>query len=214
MRAGVGLLFVAAVAMGASGCQADDTTTPPDSGGGLSIEWNSRPTTIPSQPSSDVTIDRVVLRLDDLRVVGDAGIFPVDREWLEWSRGIVPTPAPVMGALPGLYSRLLFELDGDTDDGEIKYAYEIIGTVKVTDSFRPFTIRDTSDLNLSFDFSIMLPAGDSAVIPVRVEIDKIVNVVNFGSVPMQDGRYLLDGSSSQISTVRDAVKDAISINGP
>ncbi len=112
---------------------------------------------IPSEPSSNVTIDRVVIRQDDLRVVGDAGSLDLDRDRLEWSRGIVPTELPVMGALPGLYSRLLFELNGNEDGDE--YAYEITGTVKIGNAFQPFTIRDTADLSLSLELAVTLPAG-------------------------------------------------------
>jgi hypothetical protein len=211
------IALIAAVAMTAAGCETGDTAPPPvdgPGGGGLSIVWSSRPAVIPSEPSSDITIERAVFHQEELRVVGDAGPFDLKREELEWSRGIVPTALPVTGALPGLYSRLLFELDGDDDQGEEEYAYEITGTVKVTDTFRPFTVRDTSGADLMLEFSIALPAGASATIPVRVEIDKIVEAVDFQSVPMQSGRYLVDQSSSQIAAVRAAVRAAFGIHGP
>jgi len=216
---------VVATAIAAGGCHIGNDAPPVDapgagddgggSGGrtGLIVQWNSRPSTIPSGPASNATIDRVVIRQDDLRVVGDAGSLELDRDRLEWSRGIAPTALPVTGALPGLYSRLLFELDGSEGAME-EYAYEITGTVKIGNAFQPFTIRDTADLSLSLELSVTLPAGGSAVIPVRIEIDKVVGVVSFSQVPKQDGRYLLDESSPQISNVRAAVRAAFSINGP
>jgi hypothetical protein len=210
-------LALIAVAMTAAGCETGDTAPPPvdgPGGGGLILQWSSRPTVIPSEPSSNITIERAIFRQDSLRVVGDAGPFDLEREKLEWSRGIVPTALPVTGALPGLYSRLLFELEGDDDDGEEEYAYEITGTVKVSDTFRPFTIRDTSDADLMLEFSITLPAGAGATIPVRVEIDKIVEAVDFQSVSMEDGRYLVEKSSPQISAVRAAARAAFGIHGP
>ena len=213
MRARLRIALIAVLAMAATGCPADDTTTPPDgSGGALSITWESQPAVIPSEPSSDATIERAVFLQDGLRVVGDAGTFDLDRDELEWSRGIVPTALPVMGASPGLYSRLRFGLDGDEEDGD--YAYEITGTVKVSTAFQPFTIRDTEDLALSLDFSIMLPVGGSATIPVRIAIDKIVDAVDFAQVPMEDGRYLVDTASPQISAVRAAVTAAFGVFGP
>lgn len=214
MWASIRIAIVAAVAIAATGCKVGDTGTPPDGGGGggLSVVWNGQPTTIPSEPSSDMTIDRAVFHLDGLRVVGDAGTFPLDRDKLEWSRGIVPTAVLVTGASPGLYSRLLFGLEGDTEDGKTQYAYEITGTVKVNGSFQPFTVHDTAELNVMLDFSIMLPAGGIATIPVRLEIDKMVSIVNFSSVPMQDGRYLVESTSPQISAVRAAVKSAVGIH--
>lgn len=214
MRTRLRIALIAVVAMAATGCPADDTTTPPDGtgGGALSVTWESQPGVIPSEPSSDATIERVVFLQNGLRVVGDAGTFDLDRDELEWSRGIVPTALPVADAAPGLYSRLLFDLDGDEGDGD--YAYEITGTVKVSTAFQPFTIRDTEDLALSLDFSIMLPVGGSATIPVRIAIDKIVEAVDFAQVPMEDGRYLVESDSPQISAVRAAVSAAFSVPGP
>ena len=46
--------------------------------------------------------------------------------------GTAPAALPVPSAPPGLYSKLLFDLDGDTDGSTVEYAYEITGTVKDT----------------------------------------------------------------------------------
>ncbi len=206
-----------AIAMAAAGCPGEIPPTTPDGppvgGNGLTITWESRPGVIPSEPSSDVTIERVVFQQDELRLVGDAGPLQLDREELEWSRDITPAALPVPGAVPGLYSRLLFELEGDDEGEEDEYAYEITGTVKVNASFEPFTIRDTGELTMSLDFSVMLPVGGEATIPVRVEIDKIVDVVDFSQVQKQDGRYLVENGSSQLSAVRNAVRGAFGVSG-
>jgi hypothetical protein len=166
---------------------------------------------IPSEPSSDVTIERAVFLQDDLRVLGEAGTFLLERDRLEWSRGIVPVPLPVMGASPGLYARLLFELEGDEEDNE--YAYEITGTVKINDVFQPFTIRDTASFQLALDFSIELPAGGTVMIPVRIEIDKLVDAVDFQQVQPDDGIYVVDRQSSQISAVRAVLSSAFGVHG-
>jgi hypothetical protein len=218
MRRCLPLAVLAVVTAAAAGCEIGDTAPPPvdgsGGGGGLSIEWSSRPTVIPSEPSSNITIERAVFRQGDLRIVGEAGSFDLERDKLEWARGIVPTALPVAAALPGLYARLLFELDGEDDGEEVEYAYEITGTVKVSDTFRPFTIRDTSDAALMLEFSITLPAGAGATIPVRIEIDKIAEAVDFQTVQMEDGRYLVEKSSPQISAVRAAVRAAFGVHGP
>src|SRR5262245_6080764 len=127
------LALCVAIAGVVTGCGVGGTITPPDDdgGGGLSIVWIGRPDMIASEPSSDITIERAVFRQDDLRVVGDAGTFGLDRDVLEWSRGIVPAELPVTGALPGLYARFLFALDGDDDLDPKVYSYEITGTAKV-----------------------------------------------------------------------------------
>ncbi|HSJ99931.1 MAG TPA: hypothetical protein VK932_01775 [Kofleriaceae bacterium] len=214
MRPCLRIALVAALAM-AAGCPNERPPVPPvDSGGGngLVITWESRPRVIPSEPSSDATIERVAFHQDDLRLVGDAGTIELARDELEWARGITPTALPVAGAVPGLYSRLLFELDGDDDVGREEYAYEITGTVKVNASFEPFTIRDTGDLTMTLDFSVMLAVGGDATIPVRVEIDKIVDVVDFSQVGKQDGRYLVENGSPQLSAVRTAVRAAFGVS--
>ena len=209
--------ILVAIATAASGCEIGDTYTPPDDaggsgsgGGGLRIEWNSNPLAIPGDLSPDLTIQRAVFLQDALRLVGEAGEFALDRDKLEWSGGVVPAPLPVTGALPGLYSRLLFELDGDDEDNE--YAYEIAGTVKINAEARPFTIRDTSDVAFMLNFSITLTAGETTTIPVRVEIDRSVNAVNFQSLNWDGMRYVIENGNLQIPAVRTAVGGAISIS--
>jgi hypothetical protein len=194
----------------AAGCPADDTTTPDAGGTELRVEWTGQPQSLPAAVSSDATLDRAVLQTHDLRAVGDAGPIDLDRETLEWARGIAPTPDVVEGAPPGLYSRLLFELEGD-DDTE-GYAYELVGTVRVGSTTRPFTIRDRNDLSLSIDFSIMLRAGAGARVPVRVELDKLVEAVDFTQVPVVDGRYLVE-DGAQLSAVRDRLRGAFGVHG-
>ena len=219
MRACLRIALLAVLAT-ATGCPGDPPVTPPTDGAitdsssstGLTITWQSRPDVIPSQPSSDVTIERAAFHQEELRVIGDAGTFLLDREQLEWSRDLVPAALPVAGALPGLYSQLLFELEGDLEDDE--YAYEIIGTVKVGASFQPFTIRDTVDLMFTLNFSIMLPQGGGATIPVRIEVDKIVDAVDFTLFSPQGGRYLVENGHPQIGAVRTAVRNAIGVHGP
>lgn len=209
--------LLAALAVAAAGCPVERPPVPPvDSGGGgngLVITWQSLPGVIPSEPTANTTIERVTFELHDLRLVGDAGTLELDRDELEWARGITPTALPVTGAVPGLYSRLLFELEGDDDPGDEEYAYEITGTVKVNASFEPFTIRDTGELDLTLDFSVMLAVGGDATIPVRVDLDRIVGAVDFSQVPKDDGRYLVEKGSPQLSAVRTAVRTAFGVSG-
>lgn len=219
MRACLRIALTAVVVTAAAGCPGDvpPDPMPPDGGPlpgtGLTITWASQPATLPGQPSADVMIERAVFRQDDLRLVGDAGPVTLDRDRLEWAAGTSPAALPVTGAAPGLYSRLLFELEGD-EEGDDEYAYEITGQVKVNGDFEPFTIRDTGELAMSLDFSIMFPAGGSATIPVRIDLDDIVGAVDFSSVPFQNGRYLVENGNSQLSDVRSAVRGAIVVRGP
>ncbi|HWU85699.1 MAG TPA: hypothetical protein VN253_00385 [Kofleriaceae bacterium] len=189
------------------GCPADDTTLPDGGATDLRVEWTGQPATLPDQVSSEATLERAVFRPHDLRVVGDAGPIRLDRQTLEWARGINPAPDVVAGAPPGLYSRLLFDLEGD--DGS--YGYELIGTARVNSTTRPFTIRDRGELSLSVEFSIMLPAGAAERIPVRVELDKLVEAVDFSQAPVVDGRYLVE-DATQLSAVRAKLREAFSVH--
>lgn len=199
----------------AAGCPGDPGTGPDAADGGtteLRIEWIGLPASLPGAVSSTATLERAKFRPDDLRVVGDAGPIELDRETLEWASGIVPTPDVPAGAPPGLYSRLLFELEGDDDGGGDEYAYELVGTARVGSTTRPFTIRDRGELELSLDFSIMLRAGSGARIPVRVDLGKLVEAVDFAQVPVVDGQFLVE-DGPPLAAVRAVVRDAFGIQG-
>jgi hypothetical protein len=112
-----------------------------------------------------------------------------------------------MGASPGLYSRLRFKLEGKDEEEEKEYAYEITGQADVSGTVRPFTIRDTDEISFSLDFSILLMAGKRATIPVRVEIDKLIQAADFASAPIVDGTCVVENSSA----VRDAARTAFGV---
>ncbi len=216
MPAYVRIAVAVAVAMAATGCPVGVDPPPPIPDGppgvtGLSITWQSRPAQIPGAVSPDLTITSATFEQDDLRIAGEAGTFQLDRDELEWSGGVAPAELPVVGAAPGLYARLSFELEGDEEEDE--YAYEITGTVRVGGEDRPFTIRDTSSFELALDFSISLPAGGTVMIPVHVDLDELVNAVDFDQLQPDNGKYLVDRTSSQISAVRAAVNGAFGVSG-
>ena len=192
----------------ASGCPADDTIAPDGGSTELRIEWTGQPASIPGEVSTTATLERAVFRLDDPRVVGDAGSMELDRETLEWARGIVPAPDVLAGAAPGLYSRLLFEVKGDDDE----YSYELIGTARVGSTTRPFTIRDRDDLSVSLEFSILLRAGDTARLPVRIDLDRLVEAVDFAQAPVEDGRFLVE-DGLQLDAVRAVLRGAFALQG-
>jgi hypothetical protein len=204
-------IAVLALLGAATGCPADPGPPDPDAGGtGLRVEWAGRPEVLPAQLSPEVTLERAVFRPHELRVVGDAGPIGLGRKTLEWARGIVPAPDVPAGAPTGLYSRLLFELEGGEDGAE--YAYELVGTARVGSTTRPFTIRDRGELGVSLEFSIMLRAGEDARIPVRVELDKLVEAVDFAQAPVDDGRFLVE-TGTPLAAVRAALRDAFGVHG-
>jgi hypothetical protein len=195
---------IACVAIGvAAGCSVGSSPGEGDAGtadaapAGLTIEWESRPENIPGAGPSDSFISAAELRLADLRVVGDAGPLALGAVTLAWAAEVSPAERVVDDAPSGLYSRCLFDLS----------SYEISGTVEVDDVEHPFTIRDTTPIAVSFAYSIMLPPGGQAEIPVRVAIGRLVGAVEFAQVPLQDGRYVIEPGSPQLERVRDELDE-------
>lgn len=193
--------------LGGMGCSSSSTgTDAPPTGEGLTIQWRSRPEQIPDD-SSSIRLESARFRLTTMRVVGDAGplqLAPtVD---LEWRAGIVPVDLVVADAPSGLYSRCIFDvtaMDGD-------YAYVLSGLVEIDDEQRPFLIRERGSHPISFDYSLTLSPGNGAAFPIRVEINKLVEAVDFRLVPFQNGRYLVDETSPQLAAVRDELARAFS----
>lgn len=216
MRTSLRFAIVAVLGMAAAACPGTppDPPLPDGSGGegGLFIEWQSQPQVIPGPVSAGVTIERADFRLDDLRLISDSPTIDLDLEDLSWSRDAVPGTLAVMSASPGLYSLLRFKLEGEDEEGKKEYAYEITGQADVSGTVRPFAIRDTGDISFSLEFSILLMAGERATIPVRVEIDKLIQAADFASAPIVDGTCLVEN----VSAVRDAAGAAfgVQVAGP
>ena len=185
-----------------------DDEPPPDGTkpSGLTIEWESRPETIPGQSSSGIRIEAAVFRLANLRVVGDAGPLALGELALEWSTDRSPTDLILADAPSGLYSRCLFDLVSPGD-----FAYEVTGTVDEDEQATPFTIRDRETASISIDYSIMLAAGGEATVPITVEIDELVNAVDFTQVPKQAGQLIIEDGSPQLARVRLELARAFSV---
>jgi len=65
---------------------------------------------------------------------------------------------------------------------------------------------------VSLEFSIMLPAGATARIPVLVELDKLVEAVDFAQAPIDDGQFLVEGGPP-LDAVRAKLREAFAIRG-
>lgn len=191
-----------------TGCPPGDEV-PRDSGEatGLSIEWESRPESFPGETSFNVTIDRARFRLESLRVVGDAGPLAIPEVTLAWASGISPPELKLDDAPSGLYSRLLFDVAAGSTD----YAYEIAGTIDIDNTTRSFVVRDRASLSLSLDYSLVLSPGNEVSLPVRVEIDKLLEAIDFDVVPVQNGGYLIEDGDPQLVDVRTELAGAFSV---
>lgn len=181
---------------------------PPDEDAGLTLQWSSRPESIPGPASSNIDLERVVLRLRDLRVIGDAG--PGDprtfreRLTVEWTAGLTPRDEDFADAPAGLYSRIVFELGG----GDELYAYEIMGTVDLDGSSVPFTIRDREARPLSIDCALTLPPGGETSVTVNVDLTQIVERVDYDLLPTVDGRRVLETGDPQMAAIRAEIDAA------
>ncbi|MGN6108116.1 MAG: hypothetical protein ACTHU0_23615 [Kofleriaceae bacterium] len=212
---------IAAWALGAlafaTGCPADDTTVPADAAtdaaatSGLTIHWECRPD-LPGRATSEATVDRAVFRLRNVRTVSDSGTTsapPASNQLsLEWGAGVAPRPLELTDAPAGLYSRLLFDLDG----GYAEYAYEISGTVEINNAFYQFVIREREVTPLYLDFALALPPGGNGAIEVRIEVDKLVKAVEFSQVPPFNSVLVIEDGNPQLDAVRYELRNAIEIH--
>ncbi len=192
------------------------TTTDPDASvtidvpasGQLRVAWLARPDPIPGPSSSNATIERAVFRTRDLRLIGDVTPAPLPRLALDWAGGVSPAQSAFPDAQLGTYSRLLFSLDPGSDG----FAYEISGQVEVEGVRFPYVIRDPQPASIALEFVVTLAPGGTAVIPVRVEIDTLINRVDFQKVTPIDGQLIVDAASSQLAAVRDELDDAFGVH--
>lgn len=199
-------VLVAGCGIGGLGGGGDDEPPPDGKPSGLTVRWEVQPENIPGDGESGARIERVVFRLANLRVVGDTGPLQLGAVTLEWATGVSPTDIVLGEAPSGLYSRCLFEIAPTSD-----YAYEILGTIDDNGEAIPFTIRDRGTASILVDYSIMLPPGGEAEIPIRAHADDLVDAVDFGGVTKLDGRYLVEDGSPQLAPVRVELARAFSV---
>jgi hypothetical protein len=174
----------------------------------LRVAWTARPDPIPGSVGSNNTVEHAVFRTRDLRVIGDVTPAPLARFALEWGAGVTPVARAFPDAQLGTYSRLLFALDPGSD----RFSYEISGHAEVQNVTYAYVIRDPQPASIALDFTITLPPGGTATIPVRVEIDKLVNRVDFRQVAVVDNQLIVDDTSSQIAAVRNELAQAFGVH--
>jgi hypothetical protein len=174
----------------------------------LRVAWTARPDPIPGSAGSNTTVEHAVFRTRDLRVIGDVTPAPLARFALEWGTGVPPMARAFPDAQLGTYSRLLFSLDPGSD----RFSYEISGHTEVQNVTYAYVIRDPQPASVALDFTITLPPGGAATIPVRVEVDKLVNRVDFRQVALVDNQLVVDDTSSQIAGVRNQLAQAFGVH--
>lgn len=179
-----------------------------DGGGdvtGLVLTWESR-LPIPGSVEDDLTVQSMRFGFTNLRLEGDAGTVPVERSELAWSAGVTPENDVIESAPAGVYSSLQAMLAAPS----AMFAFEIQGTYNGA----PYSLRDSAALPLAVDFGsgLHLVAGGGLVIDVRVDIDDVVDEVDFTMLPIENGTLVLGPGDPQLPRLRDSVADAFDVS--
>lgn len=216
MRAVIGCLLVAAACGGDDGsspgtpdaASANDAAPSSDAGAsGLSVVWSSNPN-VPGTIDSQVTVTSAMFAIARLEVVGDAGspgATTADGIDATWSSTLQPLPIQFDGAPAGLYSQVTLQLDGEL----VAPSYVIKGTARINGmNGQPFEISDTRNIELDISgYTVALSPGSTATVPIRLDLRKLIETVNFDMLAMSGGVYTLDETNMQISDVRDELTD-------
>jgi hypothetical protein len=152
--------------------------------------------------TGDITIDSVLFRIDDFRVIGDAGSDDprTSRDSFEvtWSDSDQPAPIVFADAPTGLYSKVTIQADGHILDN----SYEISGTVRIADITHEFEIHDRNQMTANIDINTMLEPGGGANVPLRLRFDDALGVIDFTTLREDDGKLQLDTLDAQMATFR------------
>jgi hypothetical protein len=186
----------------------------PDAGGeGLKLTWATEPI-IPGSAGSNVTVSSMVIRVDSLRVIGDAG--PGDPRTskntfqLSWAQGQMPAAIAFADAPTGLYSKLTLQANAFLVD----YSYEVYGTVRIGDVTHDYKIHDRDPITATVALSTMLDPGNSATMSVRVNVADALSVINWSTLDNSDGGVLeLDTFDAQMPTFRAKFTDSFESEG-
>lgn len=203
-------VFVAAFALG--GCPGPSDPSPDgpiNNDLGVHLAWKTQhPTIVPGPAKGSVNITSATFNLSNMRLVGDAG--PGDSRTqlsqlsLAWSEGVAPMSHAFVDAPPGIYSRVVFELEP-----EAGVAFEITGTTKIQNVDTPFRIVDGANMN---NISVghkraTLPPGGKVDMAVRLDFEEVVNKIDLNVLELVEGVLLLDENDAQIDEVRRVIHD-------
>ena len=190
----------------------------PDVGGsggtaGLHVAFTSDPVLIPGLLDDTLSLDLVVFKFDNLKVIGDAG--PGDPRTtannfeVKWDTTTSPPPIDFVTAPTGLYSKVSFQIDGHLIDE----SYVFKGHVTVAGTNYPFEVEDRSTLSLSLDCSRMLEAGGADTIKVKFAFKDALESVDWANVHNRNGVLELDDTDPQaILLFHSKLSNAISID--
>ena len=175
---------------------------------GLQVKWSSG-TPIPGNATNDVTVSKLLFRIANLRVIGDAGPgdnrTSADSFQVQWAQGMAPAAETFADAPSGLYSHLVFL----ADDNLVDYSYEIEGTSKVDGNVTPFKIHDRSPLPVSLDTNTMLEPNEVASLAIVVRVDQALTSLDWSKLNNQNGTLTLDTFDNAMSDFRSKMVSSV-----
>jgi hypothetical protein len=180
---------------------------------GLVVQWAAQPM-IPGPFDGGVQITSLNLRLKSLQVIGDTGTTMYTTApslMVRWSSAVQPRSVDFPFALPGLYSKVRLEIDGEL----MVPSYEIVGTVSIMGITENFRITDTVPLSVDVnDYSVQLFPGNAEVVTVHVGMENAIDTVDFASLPRVNNERTMTATTPGIATLRSALDNNVFIANP
>jgi hypothetical protein len=199
------------------GCPGSDFDTPVDANpdaigsGGLVVAWSSQPDSWPGSLGDGVTLERAEFAFDNLRVIGDAG--PGDPRTtasafnLRWDSGTKPDTIQFSDAPAGLYSQVSMSIDGHVTND----TFELRGHVLLGSTDWEYRIEDTAPLELTVAIDKTLTPPGVATVLLRINFQHALDVVDFATLDVDDGKLELENGDSQMAAFRAALVESFEI---
>jgi hypothetical protein len=155
-----------------------------------------------------VRLDRVIFRLDNLRVIGDAGDMRTSKSMfdVEWDQDLVPAAIEFTDAPTGLYSQLSLQIDGRESGRD---SYRMDGEVDIGGSDYDFEIRDEVPMPITLGIEEMVTPGQTSTIYIDIDFAHAFEGVDFSTLPIQSGKIELRENDPEIVPFRQKLVEAM-----
>lgn len=199
----VGLLMVG---MSLTACGEPPAPTDPDAqvgdgsigGGGLTIKFESTRTDLPGPITSKLELDQVVINASYVKAFGNAATgdarTTTSDYTMRWKGTEVPAPIRFDEAPVGYYGSIelrIARVPSDSDAFDLEGdAEKTVGTEEVR---YPFNI-DSKDIVLTVTVPVQLnlDAGSDATIVIAVDLARLVNMIDFDLVAVDNSELVID----------------------
>ena len=205
----IGILLVFAGCDVGSTAQLDAPVRPDDGaqhGLGMFVRWHASPT-LPGSLSDKLVVMEATFQLDHFQIVADAGSVTRSKYLLTWNGG-GPPQEEFPDAPPGVYSKVTLDMMGGSFGD---YAYQIRGMWRDGGIPKPFEIRDSTPLSISFNCNETLQAAGSAMIGIGVDLRDSLGQIDFKNVDEDDG-VLEIHDGTELAGVRSRLLQAFTLD--